>query len=217
MLLEGCESCVVEHNSFHHLDTNAVFLSGYNRDTVIRGNEFVWLGRASLTTEANRAASNQPTCTLSAFHCAISCVGSFSVSDWHALPWSDLAAGTMLLDASASVLVYLCMAGSGYYALSYPYALAAENAIASWGYLDGETKSNMTNSGLGGLQPRGTLVEGNWVHEVSLPCRVCQTDSTVRRERLPLLCVPARCRPPLIWIAVVECYLATHYRLCICV
>ena len=126
MLLEGCESCVVEHNSFHHLDTNAVFLSGYNRDTVIRGNEFVWLGRASLTTEANRAASNQPTCTLSAFHCAISCVGSSSVSDWRALPCSDLVAGTMLLGVSASVLVHLCMAGSGTticcaVCISYPY------------------------------------------------------------------------------------------------
>jgi hypothetical protein len=67
----------------------------------------------------------------------------------------------------------------------YMYLMAAENAIASWGYLDGETKSNMTNSGLGGLQPRGTLVEGNWVHEVSLSCCVCQADNTVRRERLP--------------------------------
>lgn len=24
----------------------------------------------------------------------------------------------------------------------------------------------MTNSGLGGLQPRGTVIDGNWVHEV---------------------------------------------------
>jgi hypothetical protein len=181
VLLEGCESCVVEHNSFHHLDTNAVFLSGYNRDTVIRGNEFVWLGRASLTTEANRAASNQPTCTLSALHCALSCVGSSSVSDWQALPWSDLTAGTLLLGVSASVFVDLCGWRWYYYMLCCVHiisilcaSMSAENAIASWGYLDGETKSNMTNSGLGGLQPRGTLVEGNWVHEVRPSCCVCQ-------------------------------------------
>eukprot|EP01048_Picozoa_sp_COSAG05_P019335 COSAG05_NODE_3002_length_2421_cov_1.928510_2_plen_129_part_00 len=41
-----------------------------------------------------------------------------------------------------------------------------QNAIASWGFLDGETDATMTNSGLGGLQPRGTLVEENWVHEI---------------------------------------------------
>ena len=108
----------------------------------------------------------------------------------------------MLLDASAPALVHLCMAGSGttmccvHIISILCVCMSAENAIASWGYLDGETKSNMTNSGLGGLQPRGTLVEGNWVHEVRLSCRVCQTDSTVRRERSPLLCVPARRRPP---------------------
>jgi hypothetical protein len=85
VLLEGCESCEVKWNSFHHLDGNAVFLSGYNRDTLIYNNVFVWLG---------------------------------------------------------------------------------QNAIASWGYLDGETMSNMTNSGLGGLQPRRTLIERNWVHEI---------------------------------------------------
>lgn len=85
VLLEGCEGCVIEGNRFHHLDSNAVMISGYNRATVIRNNEFVWLG---------------------------------------------------------------------------------QNAIASWGFLDGETDSTMTNSGLGGLQPRGTLVEANWVHEI---------------------------------------------------
>eukprot|EP01052_Picozoa_sp_SAG31_P023507 SAG31_NODE_1943_length_6856_cov_8.165458_5_plen_255_part_00 len=85
VLIEGCIGCAVEANKFHHLDTNAVFLSGYNRGAVISGNEFVWLG---------------------------------------------------------------------------------QNAIASWGYLDGETESTMTNSGMGGLQPRGTLIEGNWVHEI---------------------------------------------------
>lgn len=44
--------------------------------------------------------------------------------------------------------------------------LVAESAIASWGYLDNETMSNMTNSGLGGLQPRRTLIQRNWVHEI---------------------------------------------------
>ena len=64
-----------------------MFLSGFNRDNVIRGNEFVWLG---------------------------------------------------------------------------------QNAIASWGILDADntTKGYHTNSGLGGLQPRGTLIDGNWVHEI---------------------------------------------------
>ena len=85
VLLEGCVGCVIDGNKFHHLDTNAVFLSGYNRDNVISSNEFVWLG---------------------------------------------------------------------------------QNAIASWGFLDGETDSTMTNSGMGGLQPRGTLIIGNWVHEI---------------------------------------------------
>ena len=85
ILVQGCEGCIIAGNFFHHLDSNAVMLSGYNRDTIVRNNEFVWLG---------------------------------------------------------------------------------QNAIASWGYLDGETQSTMTNSGLGGLQPRGTLVEGNWVHEI---------------------------------------------------
>ena len=27
LLLEGCVGCVIKGNSFHHLDTNAVFLS----------------------------------------------------------------------------------------------------------------------------------------------------------------------------------------------
>ena len=35
------------------------------------------------------------------------------------------------------------------------------SAIASWGWLDGET-----NSGLGGAQPRGTVIEGNLCHEI---------------------------------------------------
>lgn len=85
VLLEGCVGCEITGNSFHHLDTNAVFLSGFNRDTKIIKNEFVWLG---------------------------------------------------------------------------------QNAIASWGYLDNETQTSMTNSGLGGLQPRGTVIDGNYVHEI---------------------------------------------------
>jgi hypothetical protein len=87
----------------------------------------------------------------------------------------------MLLGVSASVFVHLCGWRWYYYVLCCVHiisilcvCMSAENAIASWGYLDGETKSNMTNSGLGGLQPRGTLVEGNWVHEVRPSCCVYQ-------------------------------------------
>ena len=38
ILLEGCEGCVIQGNRFHHLDSNAVMISGYNRGTVIRKN-----------------------------------------------------------------------------------------------------------------------------------------------------------------------------------
>ena len=80
VFIEGATDAMIDGCLFTHLDSNALFLSGYSRRTVISDNEFCWLG---------------------------------------------------------------------------------QSAIASWGYLEGET-----NSGLGGDQPRGTIVTGNLGREL---------------------------------------------------
>ena len=48
ILLEGTERVTIEDNLFTKLDSNAIFLSGYNRDATIASNEFVWLGQSAI-------------------------------------------------------------------------------------------------------------------------------------------------------------------------
>eukprot|EP00054_Salpingoeca_dolichothecata_P029630 m.234239 g.234239 ORF g.234239 m.234239 type:complete len:949 (-) comp26517_c0_seq1:30-2876(-) len=48
IFFEGTEHCLVQANLFIRLDSNAVFLSGYNRFTTIDRNEFVWLGQSAI-------------------------------------------------------------------------------------------------------------------------------------------------------------------------
>ena len=81
LLLQGTEDVVIADCLFTQLESNAVFLSGYNRRTQILRNEFGWLG---------------------------------------------------------------------------------QNAIASWGLLE------QLNDGTGGEQPRWTVVQGNFAHELGL-------------------------------------------------
>ena len=44
VFLEGTENVTVERNFFRRLDGNALLFSGYNRDGVVDGNEFAWIG-----------------------------------------------------------------------------------------------------------------------------------------------------------------------------
>jgi hypothetical protein len=81
VVLDGTTGCTVARNNFHHLDSNALLLSAYNRNTSIVHNEFAWLG---------------------------------------------------------------------------------QSAIAAWGRLD----NSSTNSGMEGNQPRGTIVDSNFCHEI---------------------------------------------------
>eukprot|EP00041_Stephanoeca_diplocostata_P024838 m.639093 g.639093 ORF g.639093 m.639093 type:complete len:968 (-) comp22611_c1_seq2:259-3162(-) len=45
VLLEGTEHALVHNNTFVRLDSNAIFLSGYNQYAVIDANDFSWLGQ----------------------------------------------------------------------------------------------------------------------------------------------------------------------------
>ena len=45
IFVEGAEHVRIEACTFTHLDSNAVFLSGYTRGTIIRDSEFSWLGQ----------------------------------------------------------------------------------------------------------------------------------------------------------------------------
>jgi hypothetical protein len=48
ILAEGTVGLTVSSSLFTRLDSNAVFLSGYNRAASIVGNEFVWLGQSAI-------------------------------------------------------------------------------------------------------------------------------------------------------------------------
>jgi len=50
VLLEYTEDSLIIGNNFTRIDGNAVFLSGYNRRTVIRGNAFEWLGQNAIAS-----------------------------------------------------------------------------------------------------------------------------------------------------------------------
>ena len=50
LLLEGTEDAAVSDCLFTRIDGNAVFLSGYNRRTVVARNEFVWLGQNAVAS-----------------------------------------------------------------------------------------------------------------------------------------------------------------------
>lgn len=45
VLLEGTEGVAVVNNTFTRLDSNAIFLSGYNQYARIDANDFSWLGQ----------------------------------------------------------------------------------------------------------------------------------------------------------------------------
>ena len=48
VFLEGTENVTVERNFFRRLDGNALLFSGYNRDGVVDGNEFAWIGDTAM-------------------------------------------------------------------------------------------------------------------------------------------------------------------------
>merc|ERR1719424_1772094 len=50
VMLNGTAGCTVENNRFVHLDSNAVFLSGFNRHAHIIGNEFTSLGQNAIAS-----------------------------------------------------------------------------------------------------------------------------------------------------------------------
>ena len=65
LFFEGTEGCSVRHCSFVRVDNNALFLSGYNRDTLFADNEFVWLGLSAMagwgyTDEMDGTDGQQP-------------------------------------------------------------------------------------------------------------------------------------------------------------
>jgi hypothetical protein len=47
VFFEGTQNCMVQHCTFERLDGNAVFVSGWNRNTTIADNEFSWLGASA--------------------------------------------------------------------------------------------------------------------------------------------------------------------------
>ena len=50
IFLEGTEGVAITNNTFTKLDTNAVFLSGYNQHTAIVQNNFRWLGQSAIAS-----------------------------------------------------------------------------------------------------------------------------------------------------------------------
>jgi len=65
LLLEGTEDVDISLCLFTRIDGNAIFLSGYNRGTVIQRNEFVWLGQTAIaswgrTDEYDGTGGQQP-------------------------------------------------------------------------------------------------------------------------------------------------------------
>ena len=65
LFFEGTEGCSVRHCSFVRVDNNALFLSGYNRNTLFADNEFVWLGLSAMagwgyTDEMDGTDGQQP-------------------------------------------------------------------------------------------------------------------------------------------------------------
>eukprot|EP01052_Picozoa_sp_SAG31_P016562 SAG31_NODE_1102_length_9897_cov_16.273015_2_plen_160_part_00 len=65
IFFEGTEGCSVIHCSFIRLDNNALFVSGYNRETTFADNEFAWLGLSAMagwgyTKEEDGTDGQQP-------------------------------------------------------------------------------------------------------------------------------------------------------------
>jgi len=65
VFLERTEKCTVQGNIFNRVDGNAVLLSGYNRDTTVDSNEFVWIGDTAMagwgyTDEHDGTGGDQP-------------------------------------------------------------------------------------------------------------------------------------------------------------
>jgi len=65
ILIEGAEHVTLSQNTFSRLDGNAVFLSGYVRNTSVDSNEFVWLGESAVaswgrTDGVDATAGTQP-------------------------------------------------------------------------------------------------------------------------------------------------------------
>jgi len=50
VLLEGTEYCSITRNVFERLDSNAIFLGGYNRFARIERNDFAWLGQNAIAS-----------------------------------------------------------------------------------------------------------------------------------------------------------------------
>jgi hypothetical protein len=48
--LEGTEHCSVIGCNFSRLDSNALFLSGYNRFALVQRNNFEWLGQSAIAS-----------------------------------------------------------------------------------------------------------------------------------------------------------------------
>ena len=48
LFFEGTENSLVDSCLFSRLDGNAIMVSGYNRNTTIQKNEFVWIGSSAI-------------------------------------------------------------------------------------------------------------------------------------------------------------------------
>jgi hypothetical protein len=46
LFFENTKGCTVRHCAFERIDGNAIFLSGYNRNTTVADNEFAWIGHS---------------------------------------------------------------------------------------------------------------------------------------------------------------------------
>jgi len=50
IFLEGTEKIIIDHCLITRVDSNAIMISGYNRDLTISNNEFVWIGDSVLVS-----------------------------------------------------------------------------------------------------------------------------------------------------------------------
>jgi len=58
IFLEGTEEVLIDSCVFERLDGNAIMLSGYNRNTTIQRNEFVWIGSTAIALWCNAKGTN---------------------------------------------------------------------------------------------------------------------------------------------------------------
>jgi hypothetical protein len=65
VFIEGTENVVISNCTFTRVDSTAIFISGYNRNATVDGNEFVWLGENAIaswgyTNGVDGTDGNQP-------------------------------------------------------------------------------------------------------------------------------------------------------------